>query len=861
MANKFDWQTEDDFDWEELNNSQAAPPRKRRRWPYFLVIVAILAGLGYFAWRQVTQRMDENTSAMQADIISSYNLLHFAAGEQDNELFISLLSGRDSSWTNAQNDLFSAGLLVDRSPFNLFAYGADEVKVEADDTAVSFEFSPDLLAAEMAVQQDFMIDIGNGVTETVTLQQTGVFRMGRERWLYSPPDTEFWGEELTQAGTMLTLTYPTRDAELAEQLHSDLERKLQSACQTLGNDFCPSDTTVTLTFSTDPATLAATNELPLVKQSKNELTLTLPTPSLVGVPTDDDSYDALFRGYGVQLVTAVYTHLLGFGNIHTPIFRAILDYQLDQLALKPWPVTASNYDQLLDEQIQLESLVPLWRSQEWTAAWEAIWPAYVIVDHLQTTYPDITTVEMLHTLVRSGDPFRWLRNLYGNQFQERRDFVNDINLDLWIHAYRNRYLINTSPPIPWPQQDLHLLCIQPPTENSKETTTLYRYDPRQDNWQSEYTSNGEILLSKLPNDEAVILQDFDTQNGNFNTILWQDELETSLLDDPNELTVSLGQTNPAGNLLSTFIFAADDESANIYVFDLNNCVENGCSKQLLPSIPIWSPNGEQSLFSEDPNNQISILHLDDRTVLFDPPYFEEDIELFLGDKEELFQPEPVVEVNDLLPAGSGYAPFWLDESTIGFLQADSYENVTLMQSSVVGNDTQSLVESRDLMAVIPDHVEKGTLIMQYARLHPTDPNQLFIVAINPPAAQSHLFLYNRQRDELTWLLQAGSANHELGIAPNGRYLILSGRGSNNAISLNGSASIMHFYDLLQAHSLPFPTISTTFPPILRFDWASDGEWVALMLANNTLGLYAPDHDYLKLIQVDFGNCHSPAWIN
>ena len=48
MSNKFDWQAEDDVVWEDLpaDDELQTTSRKRRRWPFLLLIV-LLPGVGY----------------------------------------------------------------------------------------------------------------------------------------------------------------------------------------------------------------------------------------------------------------------------------------------------------------------------------------------------------------------------------------------------------------------------------------------------------------------------------------------------------------------------------------------------------------------------------------------------------------------------------------------------------------------------------------------------------------------------------------------------------------------------------------------------------------------------------------------
>ncbi len=866
MTNNFNWQTEEDANWDELlpADSDQKPPRKQRRWLYIVVILVLLIGVGYAIWQQVQQRVDENTTAMRADIVSSYKLLQHAANEQDHELFISLLSGRDSNWTEAQNDLFHAGLLIDRSPLNLPAEPLPELALD-DEENLQIEFSSDLLSAEVTTKQPYSVNVGNNVDQTVILLQTSIYRLGRERWLYSPPEPEFWGEEITHSGSFLTLTTPERDSELAGRLRVSLEQKLQEMCQTLDTALCPDGLRVVVNFSTDPAVLTDT-AVPLpVTTSENTLSVRLPTPTLVGAPVDDAGYQALFRAYGTQLVTAVLTNLLNYPCCeNAPLHRALIDYQLSELALKVWPVTESDYQNLLTERIRIENLLPLVRGNDWAeSTWETAWPAYVLVDFLRSAYPETSAASMQKYLQNSANLFSWLELVEGGQQTARADLVSDINRELWLRAYLNQLQINGAPPLPLPGQALHLLCTTGDPTDGSQTTTLHTYQPERESWDSSFQSSGFIFLSPLPDDNAVILQEIRSDEESLHTILWKNGAGTTMLPNLEQYSVSFGQTDPGGDLLTTFTFNANNDSADIVAFRLDACGENGCESQILPSIPIWSPDGTLSLFSEDPNKQLSLLQMDHRIVLFDPSQRDYNYELYRSEREDLFQPEPIISVKDLLPVGQGFAPFWLNENSYGYLQPYANGSSSRLIVANSSNSSETIVlQSDDLLAALPQDVTAETLFIRYVLPHPTDPQRLFIVAFHRPTSKAHVFSFNLATEEILWHLQAGyEVNHALSVSPDGRFLALLGNDAQRVLNPDNQSDVLQIYAVEQNRSLPFPTIAPGFAPISTIDWSADGNWAALLMDNDILALYAPEYDYLQIIPLNFGDCSSPAWIN
>ena len=116
----FEWQTEEDSRWDEDVAPPDPPKRARRRWPWWLLLVVVLVGTAVFLiYRQLNQRVETATENVEADLLASYAVLQRAAQSRDENLFGSLISGRDDEWSQAQRDLLNAGLLFERSGFGL----------------------------------------------------------------------------------------------------------------------------------------------------------------------------------------------------------------------------------------------------------------------------------------------------------------------------------------------------------------------------------------------------------------------------------------------------------------------------------------------------------------------------------------------------------------------------------------------------------------------------------------------------------------------------------------------------------------------------------------------------------------------
>ena len=872
MSSNFDWKTEDDFDWDKLAEDppSKSPPGKGRRWLAILAIVLLIGGVAAYLMHQVNQRVDENTQAMRSDVVSSYNLLHLAEEEQDDELFFSLLSGRDGTWTAAQHALFQAQSLSNRAPFGLQARPVDSQTLEEND---SFEitFSPDLLTADVATLLPYEIKIGNGLTEIVTLQETVQYRLGRERWLLSPPDQEFWGPQELQTGARIELIYPQRDEELAKRLHLDLDRKLDELCGTLVDIECDSDLLLRIKLSTDPQTLVDAAQPHAARIIDESLEIALPAPTLVGIPQDEDGYQAIFRGYAAQMVTAVISQQIGYECCdQLPIYQALIDYQLSQLALKPWPVGDADYGQILSDQVRLEGLSTLWRSDDPQVLYGPDgWRVYVVVDYLLDILPDYNAAVLQRELVRRGSFRGWLNGLFAADGDlSNSALIGDLTRGFWMRGYTQTF--NTSSdwdPEP-PAQNLTLTCTVPSSgDEDDQVTTLYQYDIGASVWDEVYETSSFLWTASLPGDDILLQQEYSDDTRQWTTAFRQKDQLTPLLPTTEDHTVSFGQTDPTTAGLAAFVFPPDSDEATITWFGLHNCQESsGCSNMELPGIPIWSPDGERALFTDDPNSQIDLLRTELRTVLFNRQANNDARPLYVGDRSQFIEGQPVTSAKELSPAGIGHAPFWIDNNTVGYVTGEGdpiiQHSSRVMFTAVDQNNPKMLFSLSDLTAEIEGGSSAFRLFwIHYVMVHPDNPDQLFVVVLSTLNRRAYVLTFDRTSNEVRHLMSSGfMANHSLGLSPDGRYLILTGTDENDPHAGEESV-LLQIYDLTRQEILSFLSPTSDFPPFSTYDWSLEGNWLALLLDDNTLGFFAPDQKQLHLIETPPGDCGTPAWIN
>ena len=246
MTGNFNWQTEEDGEWEGAEPSGKTPRRRRRwLWPLAALAAIILAGVVVF-W-QVREQISSAEASRADDIVSSFYLIRQAVEDNDRELFRNLLSGSDLEWAMAQQELFSAGWL-----FDLSAYGLAKQPIRLEQVEVTV--SPRFDSGEVSALAPYALAGQGADSETIVLQQTSVFRQG-ERWVWSPPRDEFWGEDSTLDGRFLVIDYPERDEAIARRLHKDMDTLVAQMCESVDELACPADLKIRLILSREPAAL------------------------------------------------------------------------------------------------------------------------------------------------------------------------------------------------------------------------------------------------------------------------------------------------------------------------------------------------------------------------------------------------------------------------------------------------------------------------------------------------------------------------------------------------------------------------------------------------------------------------------
>ena len=873
MRSNFDWQTEDDdrrehSGWDEPAAPPPATPRRRPPWRLLGLIGGLLLAVGALIWWRIDQRIQATTQTMRTDVIASHNLVQRAVAGGDTEVFRTFLSGRDPAWTEGTLAVFEGGLFADRAPFGLspvegslpVVLPAPDEETAAGQRPATIELSADLNEAIVTVDQPYRRDDGRDVL----LQQTTIFRRGDRRWLLAPPVGDFWGEWQSSEGDYLNLIYPRRDAAIAERLASDLDAAIAGMCATLVDINCSADLFLTVRLDTAPQALADLSR-PIGALQRARQTadiLELPAPSLVGLPTGDDTereagYAALRDGYARHVLGAAIAQAVAWRCCDGALlFSLLLQSQLSDLGLvSAPPVGPADYRRVLDERISLQRLTLL-TNEPLPAKTDPdqLWSARLAVDFLlHTGNLSAAGLQRRLTNVRSFSQFAQRALQDG---ADGRPAPTDLTQALWLYAIQRAAEAETEAPLP--DETLYLVCTAPGESETPGTSQLLRYLPEGDRWEQVYSLQGFIWMTPLPGWQAMLLQEFVLGQEAWQTRYWRaGEITTVYQNDAAGSAVALGEIDPAGTQLLVYEYSPGNSQTRILAADLTDCGET-CATKTLPGLPTWSPNGDWVLYADDSDN-------------YPGPQLVVDGRYILLDRNEPFSQQPITLVNEDDPAaaitelGQGRAPFWIDERTFGFIRQPAGVPADLAVEEIVvatvdDPTPRTLLSSAELFQFLPHDQRTRRMNLAYVAPNPRRPDSLFIVARDEVAQDAYVFLFDRATGQSTLRLTLGADfNHSLGFSPDGRYLVLTGV-PHASRAFGDDLGPMLLHDIDANRTVPLLSRLPYFLPSVVYDWTPDGR-LLVALDDNLLGLIVPDTGQVRLLRHNAGACTSVAWLD
>jgi Tol biopolymer transport system component len=291
------------------------------------------------------------------------------------------------------------------------------------------------------------------------------------------------------------------------------------------------------------------------------------------------------------------------------------------------------------------------------------------------------------------------------------------------------------------------------------------------------------------------------------------------------------QWSPDGERLA--YQAMDDDEWTLRLLDPSS----GRSRDLfrpadvLPSRPLWSPDGSQTLMVTD--------ELFDQGTESDPASQQWQPRLYRGDA---LGQSPV----DL---GAGMAPFWLDNGRYGYLRLNDQQERELVVATAGDDEETVWIDPSKLLATVPSAERPDALFILFAQAKPDDADVISVLATATPNQNRDAYLFLLQREagqseprdvSLVWHSDQGIGST---FSPDGRWLTIYEYGDD------GPDQAIRLFDTTSGEMMVLS--AGRFSPV---EWTADGRWLVRSVSDQALLLTAPAYDYHRLIPYDFGGC-------
>lgn len=857
----FDWKTED-FDWDDKPRHASEPNpaadiifkgidavaddpeaelaagKTRRRPLLFLAIAGILLlAVTGMIFRQVERQAAEGRERAEADVLASHELVRNADASGDTELFVSILSGRDPQWATNITTLAANKALNDRSNFGFRPAQSNDATADQVVT-----LAPDLRSAELSVRQNYDVAIGSGLTETVTLTQTAVYRLGPDRWLLAPPEPEFWGESVTIDGLYASISFPDRDRSLAQRLSRDLEAIAANLCAAL-TDGCPP---LTIRLSTDPGSLGQASAPRFA--GRGGLEIVLPAPSLFGLPVDEAGYRALSRQYAARAVSAIVEEYAGDCCPEDPFFEVLNEALLHWLGLRSWDMPSpAQMESILNDPAPLAKINVMWGKA--AASHETVnrQELYALVDFLVEEVPPSSIVEMQRLLAdqRSGTMWDWISEITRHRYASPHEFERE-----WLQHISSRVPMATTGTAELPVQDLHLIC----QTTGLQDVYLYRYDVRAASLEREHEVSAfdKVMLAPTPNRDGVIIFGHNFNGLNNLPYLWREGEIIPLSFDESEVANLYPLPVQAGDREVIFFDDNGSIAPQFFTLPYDRCAgEASCIAEWIVGSPTFSPDHQNAAFV-----------LGSPTPLTQGPH---EPLIYLGDTE----------AEGLRIIGYGRSPFWIDDNTIGYISNPfraTGQEIVLREATRNEEFLQEIGGSRivlgELLLTAADlaGLESGAGIHIDRVFRDRQGENLFIFTGGATDLQvpGQMLVYNLENGQLESRLKFNNepfnSQRAYAFSPDGRWLVVSSRHGTHEKDATTTWSIyIHAADGSVTHEYTLQTDDGWTADWL-VDWSSDSQWLAIT-TGGYVRLVAPDASLSIPLIFENQECAAAVWVN
>ncbi len=800
MAN-FEWRTGEEDSWEDIPpENDLSPNESNRSWIVWGGVITAVILAAFMTYRQLDRQVQEVSATTTSDLLASVDVRQKAILEGDAELFDSVLSGANLNWTGAQQTLFSQNSVDDRWQIGFS-------KLPESSEALTVTMSPDLISAEVVMAQAYAFVDDKGVQSKVTLHRTDVYRRGNVRWLYSPPTDEFWGQWRSENGRYLTLIFPERDYEIAQRLIVDLDNRLATYCQERG--LCGK---LTVRLDKSPISLLLMSDLEQTWRRMSNLELS--APSLVGLPTDDEGYEALLDGYSVPILSMAILRSWNYECCEKGLFvQALIDKKLSELGVKHWPLTPDVYESIFQEPIlRADQLHRFWSKPPNMPLAGGEWPLiYHTIDFLMEQDPENSTSELFELLQLESSYTGWLDASASSQL------ASGVLYREWLAAVQEQ-LEETA--VSLPNQQIALLC----RAGSQRTrlNSVYYLDPETGDVSPIITDRNLLYMASMADDSGILLHEQQPILNQSQLWHWQDGIETVIESRSMGFGLFYVKDGATSEQLTLFNYDFADDVA---VHSLLDCGGETCQNILVDGTPHWSQNGRFAI-NQTLDNHLSMIDTSGAVVM---------------------------------EIGTGFAPFWLGEVRYGFIRTAFESGLPKLEIyTLEGGEIDAQWSLSVLTQTLPANFTFADLNYRAVMSDPHDEDVLFVgVTVDSGDAEltSLLFRFDLELNEADLVYETPfllNSYHPLTISPDDRYLIAT----TFAQSDTQSEIFLYEFETGEVHTLGSNNRLSSF----RHDWSADGRWL-MRIEEDFLHLYSPMAKEQKVILHELPSCNHGSWVN
>lgn len=542
---------------------------------------------------------------------------------------------------------------------------------------------------------------------------------------------------------------------------------------------------------------------------------------------------------------------------HGYMVELLLEYQLNQLALGPWPVNESTYRRVRDEQLSFNDATTLWRHTERLLVRHVDeWRLYAAIDFLANAIPGLSAAEMLQSLPASGNVVNWLTQVSASSELGSGQWVLE-NLDqAWQIVTLQGTLTPEDPPIERPDESFLLSCTTAEIGDIDRETPVYRYDIASGEWEDLIDVEGYLWTSPLPDPATLLMQGYSVDQDMWLTNLWRDNARTLAYETVGGFSVSFGEADPTGRYLVSYVWDTTLTNPTAVALDLTQCDEEGCEATHLLGLPIWSPDGSQVIMQgNDAALPEDVVRAGGRVFRFGSRSPLVESSLALG-------PGPIIENSrQLTDIGAGYAPFWLDNETYGYIRLvapqapDAYVGQEVVLGSVNSDAVTPILSSTDFPPILGTTTLRR-LTLGYVMPHPIARQKLFIYAVNEIQNEGYIILYDLETGQAETRIRLGNIlDHSLGFSDDGRFLTVSSSDQSGQ-DADEQSGLLYLHDIEQNQTTQLAMRMPTFFSSVNYDWTPDGDWLLIALDQNLLALAAPEYGFVQPIPHPYGICES-----